>query len=87
MSNPLEAAASEFCDMPKAIETGISCEAICVACKRRARVAILAYLRALAEQGPSNAVLDAGLECHDWTPSQIWPAMLAAHIKEVETGE
>ena len=49
--------------------------------------AALAYLRALAKQGPSNAVLDAGLECDDWSPSQIWPAMLSAHIKEMEEGE
>jgi hypothetical protein len=51
---------------------------------RVARATVLAYLRALVERGPSIAVLDAGLDCHDWTPSEIWPAMLAAHIKTLE---
>jgi hypothetical protein len=86
MTKPLEAAAKAealfdgrtWLSMPKADrERYVS----------RAKMAQNAYLRALAEKGPSNAVLDAGLECQDWSPSQIWPAMIAAHIKELEDGK
>jgi len=56
----------------------------CSPCGVRAKAAVTAYLCTLHEQGPSDNVWDAGTECEHWTPRDIWDAMLAAHIKEVE---
>ena len=77
----IEAAVRATCDWDN------PCKKICDMCKREARATVLAYLRALVEQGPSNAVLDAGLECHGWTPINHWQAMLAAHIEEMEDSQ
>lgn len=80
---PIEAAAKAVCDFQE-----YPClKNCCGVCKEKARADVLAYLKALVEQGPSQVMIDAGLEAEPWTPEEIWPSMLRAHIAELESSK
>ena len=82
MSKALEAAGSYFCPYG-------SCLHICDKCKISAKSVVHRYLRALAKEGPSEAMLDAW----EWSyatgggASIAWRDMLRAHIAELEMGK
>jgi len=81
MSKALDAAKWSVCK----IFSGGACSPECDSCKKDAADIVLAYLRALAEEGPSEAMLDAAApKIYD---IDVWPAMLRAHIAELEAGK
>lgn len=75
---PIEAAAKALCDWqePK------TCETTCDYCQMQVRAAVIAYLRAMAEQGPSKNMLLATITIY--TTKEAFVAMLRAHIAELE---
>ena len=88
----LEAAVAEFCNRATLANDFIPCEIICDACKDCARIAVLVYLRALAEVGPSQLMSLCGgnLIAAEFPQDslniadRIWTHMLRAHIKELK---
>lgn len=81
---PIEAAKNATCDFPED-----PCLKKCGVCKEKARAAVLAYLKALAEQRASDNMVLAVTTAPSlqFAARGIFTAMLRAHIAELEASK